>query len=254
MDKLKEKTKLKLDLPPDEEISFQLNCPNCKNSITSDEINIQKAIAKCKKCNHVFAFEEELELARRKRPEVMMPKGLDVLKLEDELDVQLRWKKTMKNASGPFLIFFAIVWNAILWPIVIGGVASGNYGIILFTILHLLVGIGLIFYIIAYYFNSTHLVATADSLRILHLPVRLPFFKQKNIDPQQIEQLYVHKYVSSTNNGVKNYAYALYAILKNKEKVKLLKGMNKATQLYMEQELESFLNIKDKPVEGEILE
>ena len=58
--------------------------------------------------------------------------------------------------------------------------------------------------------------------------------------------------MASTTNGKSNYAFALYAIMKNGKKIKLIKGMNKETQLYLEQELERFLNIEDVHVSGSV--
>jgi Fe-S cluster biosynthesis and repair protein YggX len=51
---------------------------------------------------------------------------------------------------------------------------------------------------------------------------------------------------------VANYAYGLYAIMHNGKKVKLLDQMNLETQLYLEQEIERFLRIKDKAIRGEV--
>jgi hypothetical protein len=43
-------------------------------------------------------------------------------------------------------------------------------------------------------------------------------------------------------------------ILKSGKKVRIIKNCNKETALYLEQELERYLKIKDQPVQGEILE
>ena len=68
---------------------------------------------------------------------------------------------------------------------------------------------------------------------------------------EAIQQLYVSKYTASTTNGVPNYAYALYAVMKDGTKVSLLRGMNRETQRYIEKEIEGFLGIPNKSVKDE---
>jgi hypothetical protein len=74
------------------------------------------------------------------------------------------------------------------------------------------------------------------------------FRRNHKIPVEDIDQLYVTRYAESRTNGTPNYAYALYAILRGGRKMRLVKGMNEQTQKYLEYEIESFLNIKDRKV------
>lgn len=88
-------------------------------------------------------------------------------------------------------------------------------------------------------------------MRVRTMPVPLPLHKAKEIELGQIDQMYVSRYTESTSNGVPNYAFALYALMKDGEKVSLLRGMNKETQQYIEQEIEGYLGIPNKRISEE---
>jgi len=229
-----------------------INCVDCGTEIPAKDIDINTILAKCSNCNSVFDFEREIREWDRNRPEIFMPEGLEVLKLQSELDMQVSWMKTKPKKGFGFMTFFTFVWNLILLPIVFTSVMAGQFEVLLGAGLHILVGLGLIGYIASVFINSTDIVVDKRFLEISHRPIKLPFFKSHKIPSSEIKQLYVTRYVSSSTNGVPNHAYALYAILKNDKRVQILKGMNRETQLYVEQEIENYLEIKDHRVRGEV--
>jgi len=227
-----------------------LTCPKCHHLISGDDINIEKTIAKCSNCHHVFAFSHDSKVGGLV-PELIPPEGIEVLKLRSELDLRLDWKKTTPTGGKTFLLAFTFLWNLILLPFVLMILVSGNWSVLLFMSLHLAVGIGLIWYMAAIYLNKTSINLSRHKLKVRTLPLRVPFFKSGEYEISDIKQLYVSKYTASTSNGVPNYAYALYAIMKDGDKVALVRGMNRETQHYMEQEIETYLGIKNEVVSGE---
>ena len=61
------------------------------------------------------------------------------------------------------------------------------------------------------------------------------------------------KYVSSTTNGVKNYAYSVNVVTFGREEKTILKGIkNRDKALYFEQEIERFLGIQDRKMPDEV--
>ena len=227
-----------------------LSCPKCNHFINGDDINIEKTIAKCHHCNHVFGFAHDSQTGKLVE-EQLMPEGVEALKLKSELDIRLNWQKTTSKGGRGFITLFTFLWNLILLPFVLAIIIGGNWGILLFISLHLAVGLGLLWYTLAVYFNRTSLSISKRSLRVRSLPIRLPTFRSKDLDVEAIQQLYVSKYTASTTNGVPNYAYALYAVMKDGTKVSLLRGMNRETQRYIEKEIEGFLGIPNKGVKDE---
>lgn len=235
---------------------LNLFCDKCGSPISGADVNINSSLAKCSNCNVVFSIKEDHFFVpdRHGRPEMIMPEGTDVLKLSNTLDIRLDWLKSHPRGTLGFLTIFTIFWNGFL-AIMIGGIAmSGSLGFVAFLSIHLLVGLGLIYYLATIYLNYTDVIVNESHIKINHRPIKNPFVRGKRIESDDIDQLYVSKYVSSTTNGNPNYAYALYAILKtNGKKIVLIKGMNRETQLYLEQEIERYLKIKDRPIPDAIV-
>lgn len=247
VDEVKEEKKELIFEGPEDEL---LACPKCNHFITGNDINVESTIAKCSHCDHVFAFAHD-SASRKLKPQAIIPKGVEMLKLRSELDIRLKWTETTSRGGQGFIILFTTVWNLILLPFVVMAVVSGTWGILLFLSAHLTVGLGLLWHLATIYFNQTSISVTKERIRIKTLPLKSLFWKSREVHNSDISQLYVSKYVQSTSNGVLNYAYALYAILRSGEKISLVRGMNRETQRYVEREVEEFLGIKNRKVPEE---
>jgi len=228
-----------------------LTCPKCNHFISGKDINVEKTIAKCGHCDHVFGFSYDSSSSSLV-PEPIIPEGIEELRLKSELDISLKWLSTTSKAGRAFYLVFTSFWNLIVLPFAVGAVLTGNWGILLFLSLHLAVGIGLLWYLASIYLNRTSINVTKHHIKVRTFPLRHPFWKSKNIETSNLQQLYVSKYVQSTSNGVSNYAYALYAILKTGEKVSLIRGMTLETQVYIEKAIEEYLDIKNTKVPDEV--
>jgi len=180
---------------------------------------------------------------------MIMPEGTDVLTLSDSIDIRIDWLQSHPKGALTFFTIFAAFWNGILAVMLSQIIASGALFSLLFLSVHLLVGLGLIAYVMSVYLNYTDIIVTADYINISHRPLKNPFIQDKNYRADQIEQLYVLKYTKSKTNGQPNYAYSLNAKVADKNApIVLLEGMNRETQLYLEQEIERYLNITDATV------
>lgn len=227
-----------------------LRCPSCNHFIKADDININKLIAKCAHCAHIFSFEgvHPFTGTGYTRPDILIPDGLEVLKLQSELDIQVNWFRNIAKTSLAFTLVFTLIWNLVLLPFVLMAFLSEAYFILLLISAHAAVGIGMLLRLLAIFVNTTHVNVTRGHLEIRTTPFPSLFRRNHKVDIAEIEQLYVSKYVESRTNGNPNHAYALYAILKSGKKLQLVRGMNEATQKYLEYEIESFLGIKDAKV------
>lgn len=229
-------------------MSKPLNCPSCKSPIRSEDINISSLVAKCSNCHTVFQFEQEIAKPVRKRQEVIMPPGIEAYHLASELNIEISWRKSL---SG-FFVFFTIFWNAIVLPMALFAVLSGAYFMLLFMSIHLAIGIGFLYYILASLWNTTYITVDQFNLSIEHKPLKMPFYPNRYIPTHEFEQFYVEKYSSGKTNGRPVYAFGLFGIKKDKERIKLVKGLKYPKQaLYLEQEIERFLKMPDHPVEEE---
>ena len=239
---------------------LDITCIECSNTLDGKDININNSLAKCSNCNAVYKLDEDTFFSdsynyspRDGRPEMIMPEGTDVLTLSDSIDIRVDWLQSHPKGALGFLTVFATIWNGALALFATQMIASGAYFNLLFLSIHLIVGLGLLAYISSVYLNYTDIIVTSDYINISHRPLKNPFVKEKHFRTEHIEQLYVVKYTKSTTNGRPNYAYSLNAKVKNKNApIVLLKGMNRETQLYLEQEIERYLNITDTNVPNAI--
>jgi hypothetical protein len=112
------------------------------------------------------------------------------------------------------------------------------------------VGIGLTWYCLATLLNTTTLTVGRGWLRIRHGPLYWP--GRVDVPTSSLDQLYARKRVSHSKNGT-TVRFELHAVLKDGKNKKLLKGLDEIEQaLWLEQELEAVLGIRDRAVAGEL--
>lgn len=237
------------------ELSFDdqgpiLSCPACNHFISAKDIHPETTTATCGHCQHVFGFEHD-STTQKLKPSLLIPDGIEVLKLRSELDMRLRWIDTTSKSGRGFLTLFTALWNLMLLPFLIVVLVSGSWGILVFLSGHLLAGIGLLWHLATIHFNRTSISVTKDRIKIRTMPLWHLLWRNKDVEASKIQQLYVTRYVQSTTNGNPNYAYALYAILKSGEKISLIRGMNHEAQVYIERSIEDYLGIKNRKVPEE---
>lgn len=92
-----------------------MNCPNCYTEIKSEDINVQKDIAKCSTCGHVFAISSVFQSVSRFDAN-MPPQGAWYTSDFETTKVGA----TTRSPLAFFLVPFMIIWS--------GGSVGGIYG------------------------------------------------------------------------------------------------------------------------------
>ncbi len=231
----------------------ELRCKSCGAVLTKDDVHWDLGLAQCSHCGSVFSLhglappvEQAAPKPDRRRKPVPMPKNIEVINTGDVFQISYRW-------FGPqyiFLVIFALFWNGFL--LVWNGLAisMGAWEMMLFSLLHVAIGIVIGYYALAGLINSTTIWVQADLLGIQHHP--LPWPGSKRLMASDIEQLYTKKVTRYSRSGP-SHTYEVHAILRQAAKEKLVGGLREAEQaLYIEQELERYLGIQDRPVRGEL--
>ena len=147
-----------------------------------------------------------------------------------------------------FLTLFAVFWNGFLinWYTSIG---NANLVALLFPLIHVAVGVWLVYYVIAGWFNHTHIFVSHGKLAVRHKPI--PWIGNKEIASSNLKQLYTKEKILRSRNG-RTVRYEVHAITHGGRNVKLVEGLDSSEQaLFIEQEIEKYLNITDVPVKGE---
>ena len=144
-----------------------------------------------------------------------------------------------------FITLFAVIWNSI---IIKDYSNIDDYESLPW--IHILSGVAVSYYAITGWFNKTYIKVTSQYIDISHKP--LPWMGNKKINSYDIKQLYGKEKISRNNNS-SSVTYEVHVIMNSGYDTKLLSGLSNSEQaLYIEQEIEKFLGIKNKSVRGEL--
>lgn len=175
-------------------------------------------------------------------------KDIQIYKDQKSLHITLKWYTPVAF----FLLFFSIAWNAFLvaWYTIAFGANTPLIAKI-FPIVHVAVGLWLIYYTACLFLNKTHINIEDNWLNINHEPI--PWWRgNQQIATEDIEQLYVKQKTSKSKNGTQ-YTYSLRAKMKDKSDkgVIVIDNIPSHRLEEIERHLEEFIGIEDAPVKGE---
>ncbi|MEM1121245.1 MAG: hypothetical protein AAGJ18_12410 [Bacteroidota bacterium] len=234
---------------------MRLHCPECRQKIYADDINIVQTIAKCKSCNNIFEFTEQLANAglpvpHRRKPEIFnIPPGIDVLKLMNELEIKVTWRRAAKYFSP----FIALFWNLfVFFHFMVVYAFSGLSPMFIFYLPFFLIGFFLIYQSIGLLINKTYITVDAQRILVEHKPITFLLAKDQYYPSKDIAQVFVRRHEVGKKNGHPVHAWAVDIKTKSGETICLLKELHALEYAqFIEQEIEQHLVIKDEPVEGE---
>lgn len=168
---------------------------------------------------------------------------------EDEIEIGLPDKLELHNRGSHieivwkwfgwqiiFLTGFAVIWDGFLfvWYSMAFGAAPSVGGInlmVLFPLLHVAVGLGFTYYVIAGWFNRTHILVSRGEIAVGHGPI--PWPGSKLLPAADIKQVWASEQGSRSSDGPVTYQVA--AVTRGGRNVKLVTGLESREQaLYIE--------------------
>ena len=191
---------------------------------------------------------------------------------EEPQRISWRW---FNPITSFFLVFFCLVWNGFLvfWysialgmfhpaapkirGVVVEGAASSaetlSHGmattLATFPLMHVAVGIGMIYYTICLFVNRTEVSVADGALEVRHGP--LPWIGNCKVSRATIAQLYVARRLrSSRSHGTSEY-FDLAMLDTEHVIIPLIKNMPLDQAKYVEHWVEQKLGIRNQRVEGE---
>ena len=230
-----------------------LYCPSCGGRT---RFSPETEVWVCEYCGneHVFNLprrvttpapeESEPEPAARERPLLPQPQDVQFTKMGDSLKFTWRWY----SCQFIFLAFFCIAWDSFLcfWYGMAFSSSNTPWIMIVFPVAHLAVGVGLTYYTLAGFINSSTVRVDRRRFSVSHGP--LPWFGAVDVPISDLKQFYTEE-----KRGENSTNYQLNVVLKNGRKMKLLSNLqNPDVGFFIEQQIESWLNIDDQPVRGEM--
>ncbi|PPK85767.1 hypothetical protein CLV84_2674 [Neolewinella xylanilytica] len=164
--------------------------------------------------------------------------NLEIDRRSNQLYIRYRWRGT----AAYFLLLFAAVWNGILLLSLLGGAG-------LAISVHLLIGLGVVYYGLCLLLNRTEITVDSHQLVVQHGP--LPTFRtNENISSREVEQLYLQSAGTMKSGNKVTQLYALQLRTRAQEAFKLIGGISdRAVGEEIERTIEDYLQIRDAPVE-----
>jgi hypothetical protein len=218
-----------------------MNCPKCSAHIPSEDVNLANLVAKCRQCDEVFTFADQVGgLPRPAAPvvEQRLPKPPYMI-LEDDERRRLWWRWL-----GPEVIFlglFCVAWDGFLvfwYSMAIQN--NAPWIMIVFPIVHLAVGVALTYSVVAMILNRTALEIAEDMLTVRHGPV--PWVGNRLIPTQAIESLFCEENVSRGKQST-TVTHTVHACVGGVG-VRLVSGMkDRLAAGFVKQQLEEWLGL-----------
>ncbi len=179
-----------------------------------------------------------------------MFKGDKIKLYEDDSMLSLEYKWFTPSAFG--LIFFSVIWFAFLafWY----GMAFGTgapWIFFVFPLIHVSVGIWLVYYSISLILNKTKIIVSDNQLNVIHYPI--PWYKgNKKFNTDEFDQLYVKEKINRGKNSTQK-SYSIRAKLKKGKDIEIasIGGLESQDALRIEEYLEQYLGIDNMQVKGE---
>lgn len=214
---------------------IKICCPSCDTEIPSDNLNIQDKIGKCGSCNAVFPFDESIKKLTDKvhkgTQKILRPEGIEMFYFDDELEMSFDQPANWLDwVMLTFVSFFTLAgWG--IWV-----ESGGNF-------LQLLLALSPVWIGLAYHFrrkrHKKYIKVDKENITIRLRPHKL--IKDKIFAIHEVKQLYVKHYPSS-------HRYVLFMQIdkgNGQEHIKITTTKSASKAKFIEQEIESFLNIED---------
>lgn len=190
-----------------------LQCPQCRASIAAEDVNIQALVGMCRACREVFRIDGQLPPAAMlaaPAPRQPQPASVVIHEEGDEHRLQWRWFRPMLF----FLLFFCIAWDSFLvfwYAMALGGIMGGGAGggfellAFIFPVCHVAIGVGLTYYVVAGFLNSTTLLVTDELFRVQHRP--LPWLGNHVLPRSVLREFYIELGATTRTNGANMRQY-----------------------------------------------
>ncbi len=217
-------------------------CPGCQQETPSDHIHLEKSLAKCQSCNAVFSIEAEVEQLHKKeelKQELLRPEGLDLFYYKNDLDITVQQHLQGLDAFG--IIFMPGIAALTIFIYFLKGMP------VFYPIIFTLIALYFIYRVINYSKNKTYLEINDQFLNIKSRPKQ--FTKDKTYDVRDIDQVYCAPHPSGMGYFHVNM---IYNSAEGQKHVNLVSVKTLTKAKYLEQEIERYLDIKNRKVIGEI--
>ncbi len=266
-----------------------LDCHVCRTPLPPEDLSLSHGMAFCRRCQTLIRLDRYRPprypvAAGGLRPQVELPAGWSIQWTAQELRIFYRWFSAYLLIVAIFAVF-CLLWlgSLAVWyvaPILeipvsvddahadyvreddvykdyyckkVGYEEDDDYENNRFgKLLYIGGGLFLIYITLAGFLNTTVITVRQGYLTVVHVP--LPWFQPPPLHTADIAQFFVRRQVVYAKGSMREIHsfYDVWAQLRQGREVQLIRYLGTPEQaLFIEQELETFLGITDRPVPGE---
>lgn len=222
-----------------------LNCPACGAKIAVNEEDARYTCQFCGKEQTLNPQTPVMETPASPRPAASQPADVYIEYEGQSIRLVRRWFQRGWIA----LALFCFLWDGFLvfwYGVALRSKAPVTFFV--FPILHVITGVVLTYVLITGLVNRTEVTFDRQQLKVWHGP--LPWWGGCSLPLAEVRQLYT-KAGSVQKNG--RSTYNLFCLTRSGRPRKLLSGLDSPdTALFIEQQIEAWLNLPDQAVQGEI--
>jgi len=109
---------------------------------------------------------------------------------------------------------------------------------------------GILYYMLTTWLNKTHIFVSENAIEVKNRP--LPWFGNKRLETKNIKQLYTKEVISTSTSSNRSSSYDLHIVSLDEDDVTLMNVDKSEQALFIEQQIEKYLGIKNFGVRGEI--
>ena len=192
------------------------HCEICKRPVMNMDVKVDNNLAYCRPCHHFTPLNVQVI---RKREEIYIPEGLSIIRLgmfDKELTIEVDWKKNFLHAQLLEKDLFVSYPERL----------------------------------VARMLNKTVIKVDPKMIKIIHHPLKI--LPDIYYFSQNIKQIFIRK--PERINHFTGKGHALYIENDKGQKEAWIYNFRLETLLYLEQEIERILGIKDRKMEEEVID
>jgi len=227
-------------------LPLSIKCPNCASALREADYDLERGMVKCGYCGSLMIPPKAQTGVHglRQRPPVAMPFGMEIEKTAEGLLITRRWFHVL----GVLLMPCAVVW--LIFAVKLANFRAPVIWVEeLFSWVNVGVGFGIGYYALALLLNRSWLEVTLGTVTVKHGP--LPWLGYRQIIAGMIDQLYCKEIIRRNENGPSLSYEVWVAQIDSRHSRLVAVGMEPEQALYIEQQIEALLDLKDRPMPGE---
>ncbi len=182
-----------------------------------------------------------------RRPIIPQPDQMSLEQTSHGIIITRYWR----SLRGWLVILFSILWIGLFV-----GLRSLTAGMtdptvtLMMPLMHTTLGIGICYILLAHFINRTRITVSQSQITVAHSP--LPWPGGCTMTTSRIEQLFCKEVRRRTNQGLQR-RYQVWVVLTDGSQSKLVDlGLVPERALYVEQQIEMALNIRDREIPDEL--